>query len=192
MAAGLEVDPKLSELADRLWVLLSRTEVPQLSAIRVAGHGNRIQVAGRDPITTTKHISRNAITPDDRHLTGEQKVQVQAVLGELANRLAGPGGHPNVAGAHRILQRRFGVASYLLLPREQFAEALAFLKQQRAISSSALRRSNPGAYRNDRFRAIFAGARELQWSRARVYEFAVEMRGLKQPLSSLKVLGMAN
>jgi hypothetical protein len=36
-------------------------------------------------------------------------------------------GAPNFAAVHRHLQRRFRVASYLLIPRERFADALAFL-----------------------------------------------------------------
>jgi hypothetical protein len=190
-AAGLAVDPPLAELADRLWGFLAQTGGPQLSAIRITGQGNSIQVAGRDLITTTKHVQRNAITPDERHLSVEQKEQVQAVLGELAIRLAKPGSPPNFAGAHLILQRRFGVTSYLLLPRERFGEAMSFLKQQRAISRPHFVRSQPRAYRNDRFRAIFAGAHELHWSGPRVYEYAAEVLGLKQPLSSFKVLSIA-
>ena len=107
----------------------------------MSGSGNSVQVAGRDLIHTAKHIQRNTITPDERHLSVEQREQVQAVVSELAARLAGNDGAPNFAGAHRMLQRRFNVASYLLLPREKFAEALAFLKQQRAIHRSRLQRS---------------------------------------------------
>ena len=88
-----------------------------------------------------------------------------------------------------MLQRRFNVASYLLLPHEKFAEALAFLKQQRAIHRSRLQRRNPAAYRNDFFRAIFAGGRELGWGGEQVYQFATAHLGLKRPVGSLKELG---
>ena len=88
-----------------------------------------------------------------------------------------------------MLQKRFNVASYLLIPGGQFTEALAFIKQQRAIHRSALQRRNPVAYRNDLYRAIFAGARELKWDGKRVYLFAAEVIGLKRPIESLKELG---
>ena len=88
-----------------------------------------------------------------------------------------------------MLQRRYNVASYLLLPREKFAEALAFLKHQRAIHRSRLIRRNPVAYRNDFFRAIFAGARELGWDGEQVYRFATEKLELKTAVASLKALG---
>jgi hypothetical protein len=88
-----------------------------------------------------------------------------------------------------MLQRRFDVPSYLLIPRERYAEALAFLEQQRAIHRSALRRRDPAAFRRDLFRAIFSRATELGWSKDRVHAFARERLNLKQPLGSLKQLG---
>jgi hypothetical protein len=32
--------------------------------VRVNGQSNKVQVAGRDIITTARHVQRNAITPD--------------------------------------------------------------------------------------------------------------------------------
>jgi hypothetical protein len=88
-----------------------------------------------------------------------------------------------------MLQRRFNVVSYLLIPRESFADAMAFLKQQRAINRGRLQRRNPIAYRNDFFRAIFAVGRELGWGGEQVYQFATAHLGLKRPVGSLKELG---
>jgi len=89
-----------------------------------------------------------------------------------------------------MLQRRFKVASYLLVPREEFAAAIAFLKQQRAAYRSGLLPCNPAAYRNDFYRAIYSAARELRWEGGRVYEFATAALGLKKPVASLKQLGL--
>ena len=188
-SSGLSTDAVLHGLIERLSSLLPASVQVTGPCVRVNGSGNSVQVAGRDLIHTAKHVQRNTITPDERHLSVEQREQVQAVISELAARLAGNDGAPNFAGAHRMLQRRFNVASYLLLPREKFAEALAFLKQQRAIHRSRLQRRNPAAYRNDFFRAIFAGARELGWEGARVYQFASEALGLSRAVVSLKELG---
>ena len=188
-SSGLSTDAVLHGLIERLSSLLPASVQVTGPRVRVSGSGNSVQVAGRDLIHTAKHIQRNAITPDARHLSVEQREQIQSVIGELAARLAGDDGAPNFAGAHRMLQRRFNVASYLLLPSERFADALAFLKQQRAIHRSRLHRRNPVAYRNDFFRAIFAGARELGWEGARVYQFASEALGLSRAVVSLKELG---
>lgn len=188
-SSGLGTDAVLHGLIERLASLLPALAQVTGPGVRVSGNGNNVQVAGRDLIHTAKHIQRNAITPDERHLSVEQREEIQSVIGELAARLAGDDGAPNFAGAHRMLQRRFSIASYLLLPRGMFAEALAFLKQQRAIYRSRLQRRNPVAYRNDFFRAIFAGARELGWEGARVYQFAAEALGLGREVRSLKELG---
>src|SRR5476649_783149 len=188
-SSGLSTDVVLHGLVERLSSLIPAWVQVTGPYVRVSGSGNSVQVAGRDLIHTAKHIQRNTITPDERHLPVAQREQVRLVIGELAARLAGDDGAPNFAGAHRMLQRRYNVASYLLLPREKFAEALAFLKQQRAIHRSRLLRRNPVAYRNDFFRAIFAGARELGWEGARVYQFASEALGLSRAVVSLKELG---
>lgn len=188
-ASDLSTDAVLHGLIERLSSLLPASVQVTGPCVRVNGSGNNVQVAGRDLIHTAKHVQRNAITPDERHLSVEQREQIQSVISELAARLAGDDGALNFAGAHRMLQRRFNVASYLLLPREKFAEALAFLKQQRAIHRSRLLRRNPVAYRNDFFRAIFAGARELGWEGERVYQFATEALALGWPVASLKELG---
>lgn len=185
----LEHDEELRALSSRLAGLLPAVGSP-VQNVHISGSDNRIQVAGRDLVTTTRHVTRNAITPDDRHVTVEQGGQLKAVIGELALRLAGGSCRPNFAGAHRMLQRRFKVASYLLVPREQFAEALAFLRQQRAAHRSGLLPCNPAAYRNDFYRAIYSAARELRWEGGRVYEFATATLGLKKPVASLKQLGL--
>lgn len=188
-SAGLGADTELHALVERLAALMPPADPRDGQIVRVSGRGNHVQVAGRDIITTARHVQRAAITPDERHITVEQRADIRAVLGELATRLAGESGAPNFAGAHRILQRRFKVASYLLLSRESFGDALAFLKQQRAIHRSRLHRRNPAAYRNDFFRAIFAAGRELGWTGEQVYRFATAQLGLKRPVGSLKELG---
>lgn len=188
-ALELEKDDELRALSAKLAALLP-VSTGAIQDVRVTGDRNRVQVAGRDLVTTTKHVTRNAITPNARHITVEQGEQLKTVIGELAVRLSGKPNRPNFAGAHRMLQQRFGVASYLLLPCERFAEALVFLKRQRAAHRSGLLPCNPAVYRNDFYRAIYSAARELRWEGARVYDFATATLGLKKPVASLKQLGL--
>lgn len=186
--ADLPADEELQGLVRRLAALLPAPDFAT-QRVHVEGSGNEVKVAGRDLIVTERHVRRVAITPDERHLMHEQRRRLLEVIHELAERLAPPSGRPNLAAVHAMLQRRFDVPSYLLIPRERYAEALAFLEQQRAIRRSALRRRDPVAFRRDLFRAIFSRATELGWSRDRVHEFARERLQLKQPLTSLKQLG---
>ena len=188
MSSGLDQDPELGRLVENLAALLPPSaEVSQ--NVQVTGHRNVVQVAGRDFIQTDKLVRRNTITPDERHLTVEQRERLREVAGGLADRLAGDEGEANFAAVHRMLQRRFQVASYLLIPRSRYEEALGFLRQHRAINRSHLSRRNPVAYQNDFYRAIFAGARELGWDGEQVYRFATEKLALKTTVSSLKALG---
>ena len=188
-SAGLGSDPELTRLVEQLRALLPTSAGVVQQNVRVIGRSNRVQVATGDIITTERHIQRAIITPDERHLSTEQREKIRAVVADLAARLAGENGAPNFAAAHRMLQRRFNVASYAVLPREKFGEALGFLKQQRAVHRSRLRRRNPVAYQNDFFRSIYAGAGEMGWDRPRVCGYAEDKLGLKKPLLSLKELG---
>jgi hypothetical protein len=187
-SSGLDRDAELARLIENLAVLLPAPHMGSQN-VRVTGQRNIVQVAGRDLIQTEKLVRRNTITPDERHLTAEQRERIREVAGELADRLADDDGHANFAAVHRMLQRRFHVASYLLIPRIRYDEALSFLRQHRAINRSRLCRRNPVAYQNDFYRAIFAGARELGWTGEQVYRFATEKLATKAPVASLKALG---
>lgn len=186
---GLDRDSELARLIENLAALLPLAADRANQNVLVNGQRNVVQVAGRDLIRTEKIVRRNTITPDERHLTVEQRVRIREVAGELADRLAGDEGKANFAAVHQMLQRRFQVASYLLIPRNRYEEALSFLRQHRAINRSHLRGRNPVAYQNDFYRAIFAGARELGWNGEQVYRFAMGELALKTAVVSLKALG---
>ncbi len=184
-----EDDLELMHLMQHLARLLPPAEPALRQDVRVKGRGHRVQVAAGDIINTEKHVQKNAITPDGRHLSGEQKDRLEPLINELATRLAGEDGKPNYKKVHRMLQRKFNKSSYLLIERGDFDAACAFLKEQRAINRSRLRRRNPVAYQNDFFRGIWSRARELGWEKPQVYEFAAGKLRLKKPISSLKQLG---
>jgi hypothetical protein len=189
VSANLENDSELARLVEHLPAFLPSASEVVRQHVRVAGNGNRVEVAGRDLIRTETIVHRNAITPDERHLTIAQRDRLREVADELAVRLAGANGRGGIAAVHSMLQRHFQVPSYLLIPRERYNDALSFLSQQRAIHRSRLRDHDPVAYANDLYRAIFASARELGWVGERVYQFATEKLTLKSPLASLKELG---
>ena len=188
-AAALDTDPEVTRLVQTLASILAGLGITPPQSVRVNGSHNRVQVAAGNIINTDRHVVRNAITPDESHLDPEQCVQLRALIAEVADRMADETGAPNFAAVHRQLQRRFRVASYLLIPRDRFADALAFLKRQRAIHRSRLRRRNPAAYASDFFRTINARSRELGWNRERLCAFATERLGLREPLASVRELG---
>jgi hypothetical protein len=189
-SSDLECDAELARLMAALRATLLVMTKPIRLSVTVEGNGNQVQVAGRDLIRTERIVRRNEITPDGRHLTLEQRERLREVVREVAERLAPRNGEANFAAVHRLLQRRFQVASYLLIPSAQYDEALTFLRQHRAMHRSRLRQRDPVAYQNDLYRAIFAGARELGWDGSEVYQFASAKLG-HPPIASLKQLGLA-
>lgn len=188
-AAKLDADADLARLIQIMAALLGGLGVVVPSVIHVAGNHGTVNVAGRDLVQSTRHVIRNAVTPDASHLSGEQCIELRVVIADVAARRADGAGAPNFAAVHRLLQRRFDVASYLLIPRARFEEALTFLKRQRAMYRGRLSRRNPAAYRSDLFRMIHACARQLGWDRGRLCTFAQERLKLREPMVSLRELG---
>lgn len=156
-AAGLHDDPELLRLGKTLKSLLAAVDAPSIGDVHVNGDGNRVQVAG-SIVNTERHVSRNTITPDERHVTPSPSAELRRVITEVADRMADDSGAPNFAAVHRMLQRRVAVASYLLIPRKLFVDALTFLKQVRGRHRRALRRRQPAAFEADLFRAIMLAA----------------------------------
>jgi len=187
--ASLDSDPELSRLGEALRAHLP-DDAPQVrQSVRVAGNGNRVQVAGGDIVTTFRQVRRNVIRPGDDHLSAHQRKQLVALIAEVADRFAGEDGRPRFGAVHAMLQQRFSVMSYLLIRGEKFGEAVSFLQRQRAIYRSRLRRRNPVAYRLDLLRIVHARRLALGWLKPQVYAFATEKLRLKNPLTSLLALG---
>lgn len=187
-SANLPADADLVRLVGQLSGMLpARADVAR-QFVTVEGTSNKVQVAGRDLIVAAHHVSRNEITPDDRHLAREQRTALRRVIHELAERMPAANGRPNLAAVHSMQQRRYGIASYLLIPRERYADALQFLQRQRVIRGAGLVRTNPAAFARDLFRSIYARAGELGWSRIAVYAYAQKELGLGRSVTSLKQL----
>ena len=131
--AGVAGDVALQSLIDALAATLPALRPPVEQQVHVTGTLNRVNVAGRDIVTTERVVNRNTITPDARHLTAAQRSHLRPRISELAYRLAGRDARPRYAAVHAMLQERFNVASYLLIPQECVPEAQRFLQQQCAI-----------------------------------------------------------
>lgn len=188
--AQLESDPELRRLIQTLAALLGGVGVlVPAGNVTVMGSHRHVAVAGRDLIQTHRHVVRNAVTPDASHLSAEQVAALRPLIVAVADRLADASGTPNFAAVHRQLQRRFRIASYLLIPADRFADAVAFLKRQRAAHRGPLRRRNPAAYAQDLFRAIHAASRQRGWDREQLGTFAQARLGLREPVRSLRELG---
>jgi hypothetical protein len=182
----LDEDGELHCLIEELGRHLAKS-VPDQS-VHITGTRNQVQIAGHDLVVTQRHVTRYPITPDERHLTGDQAAQVRKSIGAVAAGMS-ENGQPNFAAVHRMIQDRFNVVTYSLIPRGEFEAALAFLAQQRAICENRNSHAQPVAFRNSYYRAIYARARELGWDTPRILRFAEARLTLSKPLHTLKELG---
>jgi hypothetical protein len=189
-AIGIEADADFVRLIRQLAELLPASDHPAWQEVHVAGRGNKVVVAGRDVIHTERVIRRVGFAPNERHITAEQRDAIRALIGEVAVHFARADGKPNFAVAHRMLQREFNVISYVLLQRDRFEDAVAFLKRQRAASRWRMSRSPSPGHATQLYRAVFSRASVLGWDREQVYAFATEKLGLEKPLTSLSQLGV--
>lgn len=186
--AALDQDEELVGLIQRLRAMLPAMPDARRVAVTVEGTRNQVNVAGGDLTVTSRVVRRNVITPDDRHLAREQRSRLRTLIHDLAARLVGTASQPNLPAVHAMLQRRFDVPSYLLIPRERYPEALAYIQHELVIRRSILRRRDPGKFRQELFRSIYARTGELGWSREKLYRFATERLALRSSITSLKQL----
>ncbi len=187
--AALDQDEELVGLARRVQAGLPRAIAENRLAVTVEGTRNQVNVAGGDLTVTSRLVRRNVITPDERHLAREQRTRLRAAIHDLACRMARVDGPPNLGAVHTMLQRRFAVTSYLLIPRERYSEALEYLHRELVVRRSLLARRDPARLRLELFRAIYARAGELGWSREELYRFAAERLGVPERVTSLKQFG---
>lgn len=143
-AAGLAGDSDLARLAEQIAALLPGDAESSGHSVQVSGRQNKVVVAGRDVIHAERVVHRSTITPDETHVTVDQRKQIRALVGELAARLAGDDGRPNFAVGHAMLQRKFGVASYALIRRELFTDAVRYLKQRCVVQRLRSKRGPKG------------------------------------------------
>lgn len=185
----LPADSKLVKLVGELAKLVPnhRTEIHQNAT--VSGRGHKVLMAAGNIVNTEKIVKKNKITPDERHISAAQKKKLKPVIDDLAYRLAGDDGEPKFGAVYNMLETRYDVVSYLLIKREDFEDALGFLKQQRAIKRSRLRSRDPKAYEGDFIKKIHTCRSHLGWDKPQLYQFALERLALKKPITSTKQLG---
>lgn len=140
--------------------------------------------------------------PDERHVTKEQRDDLNRIHHEVVERLtARKNTQPDAVVQKEIgkwsgivwsqLFEKFGIQENKLLSlrRDQYEEAKQWLLEYRASNDSKLARTNPQKLRNTYTRTIYTIARALGWSKDEVYAFAREKLESSIPVSSLDELG---
>src|SRR4051812_8794302 len=78
-SAGLDKDEELIRLVGMLDHLLDTLGGPTVGDVRIHGDGNRVQVAG-SIVNTERHVTRNVITPDARHLDPDESAELRRLV----------------------------------------------------------------------------------------------------------------
>ena len=132
------------------------------------------------------------IEPGPEHISEQQAFQIKELIDKLAE-IDSLAGRPDSHGAwYKRLYKRYHITSYKLLRHTDFEDAISYLRQQIAIAQPKLRRRDNEAWRDHKYRAIWAKARELGLSSEQVHQLATDQLNLKKPISSLKELGEQN
>jgi hypothetical protein len=177
---------------------VSQPSAPSSTTFNAVGQ-NTYQAVG-DLILTQKHVTKAApIVPQSHHISDGQAAKILELLRELGERdeLAGK------SSTYGRWQNRFkarpwagpnseGITSYKLLPAEEYDDAVTWLKSQKAIGRSSLRRPRNDEWRKELYGKIWGIARKMGWSDEDVHQFATTELALKKPLTSLTDLGERN
>ena len=148
-------------------------------------------------IKTHKITKRNEVIPNpETHITQEQAKQILEAVNKIVelNEKAGKFKTPKDKGicfsqTWTSFKNRFNVTSYHLLPKDQFDQAIDWLKKQIAYEHRPkLRKSNNSEWRKEMFKAIYAKAQSNSMEKEELYNFIQNRLSLKAPISSLKEL----
>jgi hypothetical protein len=151
--------------------------------------------------TPRKVKPKKGFTPDERHVTAEQRATLNRICKEVVERLAvkaftGPQDEFRSKTARYFgivwsqFNEHFGIGQLAELPKEHFDEAKTWLLQYRASKDKRLKRANPQQYRNTLLKTIHVVARELKWSKDELHAFAAEKIGYATTVASLADLGL--
>lgn len=150
---------------------------------------------------TKKAPAKAKFTPDDTHITIEQKEILKKLQEEVVDRLTAK---LSMLSEEEFRKRRgkwFGIVwsqfnehfetsgGLPSLRKDQFEAAKSWLLQYRASKDKNLKRVDPQKYRNTLTKAIYSTAGALGWSKNQVYEFAADKLDQATPITSLNDLG---
>ncbi len=157
-----------------------------------ASAGRDVFQAAGDLSVNKKEVVRPVIPREPHHITEAQAAEIRQRLNELGERDEKSGRGPTYGAWMNRFKEKFEVASYARLDASQFDDAIAWIKQQKAMNRSRLRRPSNKAWREDHYTLIYGCARTLKWDKPQLYQFAYEKLELKKPIQSLKELGEQN
>jgi hypothetical protein len=159
---------------------------------QTATAGRDVLQAAGDINLNKKEVLRPVLPREPQHITEAQAAEIRERLNELGERDEKAGRGPTYGAWMKRFKDKFEVASYTRLDASQFEAAISWIKQQKAMNRSRLRRPSNKSWREDHYTIIYGCLRTLKWDKPKLYEFAFEKLALKKPIKSLKELGEQN
>lgn len=152
--------------------------------------------------SATKKTKKPKFTPDDSHVTAEQRDKLGDVHKGIVERLTAKFANLPEADFRKKVgmwsaivwsqfNEHFNTVEFGLqsLPKERFEEAKSWLLQYRASKDKNFKRADPQKYRNTLTKAIHIAKGMLGWSDEQLYAFAIEKLEQATPITSLNDLG---
>lgn len=139
------------------------------------GKARDVLAAGGDINYSPKQINRTEFTPDERHITSEQATKIKSLVDELVEMdvSAGKSRSKSYPVWWSLFYKSFKVNSYREILRDQFDEAVQFLREAKARNLPKIRRKDNELWRKQHYKTIFGiGKRSLQWTDEDIHAFA--------------------
>lgn len=154
--------------------------------------GNKNTVIHGDYNVNVKKINRPKVTCPPGSINEKQIKRIDDLTKELAEIEIQAGMDKGKAYSkwRAAFKNRYSLSSYRCLPSEKFDEAEAWLLQQRAIKQPKLRRRDNDTWRKNKYKGIYARARELGVSKDEILSIAIRKFG--KEIKSISELGERN
>lgn len=133
------------------------------------------------------------------HISQEQARNISEIVKDIIIILEGSGKINNKEERSKAFaewngkfNRKFKITTRTMLPKEDYKEALSWIRKQHGMQISKLRRTDNPAWRNKRYTGIYSKLGELNLPQETAKEIANSIFKLKNPITSLKELGEQN
>lgn len=162
----------------------------------ITGNNNIVGYGNTTISINEKKVYKNVIQPGaPEKITSAQAKKLQDIVKELIE-MEVASGYAN--GSYKkasmkwwlILRNHYTVRSYLDIPRHLGDEAIAWLRQQRAMNRPKIRKTDKTTWRNQHYSSIYARTGELEISKGELYALVKDRLGLQ--ITSLKQLSDQN
>ncbi|OYW74785.1 MAG: hypothetical protein B7Z37_16135 [Verrucomicrobia bacterium 12-59-8] len=166
-----------------------RSEKSESPRISLNAQGETVyQSAGDLYVNPKPPVNKTVFMREPHHVSEAQAAEIRRLLTGLAERdeLAGKGKTYGAWMNKFTGKNGFNLTTYKALPASQFEAAVKWIKMQKAVGRSALRRTNNQVWRNDHYAAIWGTAKKMNLDRDAVHQKAREYFGLKKAVESLK------